>query len=208
MILIVEDNPHLRALWLAVLARAGYAVRGAESGAHAIAVCIETPPDAVVMDLDLPDMSGFALIEEIRPLGTFPIAALSGAEDLGDLSRLGFAEAHTKPITQADMLALVDRLLAERTATMKPIRLLILVAAFSLGLACGGVEEDAVETTAPSSAALTAVGATTNGLPGGGHNCCWRAGTWYTVAACGASVILTPVNLQAHCSCAPVGLWC
>jgi len=50
------------------------------------------------------------------------------------------------------------------------------------------------------------------GLPGGGHNCCWRSGTWSTIVSppsCPApSVPLTPSNLPSHCSCAPVGLWC
>lgn len=50
------------------------------------------------------------------------------------------------------------------------------------------------------------------GFPGGGHNCCWRTGTWSTIVnppSCPApSVPLTSSNLPSHCACAPVGLWC
>jgi CheY-like chemotaxis protein len=110
VILIVEDNAPLRALWVDILQHHGYVARGAGSGGEAIAAAIETIPDLVVMDLDLPDMSGFDLIEQIRPLGSFPIVALTGAE-LGDLSRLGFAETHLKPVFNKDVLAIADRLM-------------------------------------------------------------------------------------------------
>ena len=115
MILVVEDNPHLRQLWVSVLDRAGHAARGASSGGEAIAAAIEVQPDLVVMDLDLPDMSGFDLIAELRPLGSFPIAALTGASDLGTLAHLGFAETHLKPISTTEMVAIADRLLPTMT---------------------------------------------------------------------------------------------
>jgi DNA-binding response OmpR family regulator len=110
MILVVEDNPHLRRLWVSVLDRAGHAVRGASSGGEAIAAAIEILPDLVIMDLDLPDMNGFDLIAELRPLGSFPIVALTGATDLGSLAHLGFAETVTKPIATTEMVALADRM--------------------------------------------------------------------------------------------------
>lgn len=46
------------------------------------------------------------------------------------------------------------------------------------------------------------------GLPGGGHNCCWKPGIWSTIPSCGPPVALTPSNLSSHCSCAPIQLWC
>ncbi|TAL29033.1 MAG: response regulator [Phenylobacterium sp.] len=109
MILIVEDNLYLRRLWLSVLDRAGHAAHGAASGGEAIAAAIEILPDLVITDLDLPDMNGFDLIAELRPLGSFPIVAVTGATDLGSLAHLGFAETVIKPIATTDMVALVDR---------------------------------------------------------------------------------------------------
>ena len=46
------------------------------------------------------------------------------------------------------------------------------------------------------------------GLPGGGHNCCWKSGLWSTIPSCGPPVSLTPTNLFSHCACAPIQLWC
>jgi len=111
MILIVEDNPSLCRLWVDLLSHHGHLVRGANTGSEAVTAAIESMPDLVVMDLDLPDMNGFELIAALRPLGSFPIVALTGAGGLGDLSRLGFAETHIKPMNNAGMLAIADRLL-------------------------------------------------------------------------------------------------
>ena len=112
MILVVEDNPPLMALWLDRLSHHGYAAVGATTGGEAVALAIETTPLLVVMDLDLPDMSGFDLVAALRPLGSFPIVAISGAEfDAAEMRRLGFAENHLKPVYPTQMLAIADRLM-------------------------------------------------------------------------------------------------
>lgn len=51
---------------------------------------------------------------------------------------------------------------------------------------------------------------TSEGLPGGGHCCRWRAGIWNTLStpSCGPSIPLSPANLSSHCACAPIALWC
>jgi len=112
VILIVEDNPPLMALWVDRLQHHGYVAVGATTGREAIGVAIEGTPDLVVMDMNLPDMSGFDLVAALRPLGSFPIVAVTGAElEAAEMTRLGFAETHLKPVFPSAMLAIADRLM-------------------------------------------------------------------------------------------------
>jgi hypothetical protein len=93
---------------------------------------------------------------------------------------------------------------------MNLIRLLALFASCSLlpAFACGG-EPPATAETETTAAPFSVV---PDGLPGGGHFCCWRSGVWSTIVNppnCPApSIALTPSNLASHCSCAPFQLWC
>jgi two-component system OmpR family response regulator len=64
-VLIVEDDADLRNLFRASLALAGFHVREAADGYLALAALEEQTPDAVVLDLGLPRVSGFAVLDEI-----------------------------------------------------------------------------------------------------------------------------------------------
>ena len=64
-VLVVEDDPGLRHMFRISLALAGFAVREASDGYQALAALEEDPPDAVVLDLGLPRVSGFTVLEEI-----------------------------------------------------------------------------------------------------------------------------------------------
>lgn len=63
--LIVEDDPDLRYLFRTSLALAGFHVREAADGYQALAALEEQTPAAVVLDLGLPRVSGFTVLEEI-----------------------------------------------------------------------------------------------------------------------------------------------
>lgn len=58
-ILIVEDDPAIARLLDVYLAQKGYKVRLASRGEEALAICRTTPPDLVVLDVRLPDISGY-----------------------------------------------------------------------------------------------------------------------------------------------------
>jgi DNA-binding response OmpR family regulator len=65
-ILIVEDDMLFQSVYETRLAQEGYDVRVASNGNEALAMIRESPPDLVLLDLMLPGMSGFDLLERVK----------------------------------------------------------------------------------------------------------------------------------------------
>jgi CheY-like chemotaxis protein len=65
-VLVVDDQPELAAMTALVLRRAGHRVRTAASGAEALAALAEAPARVVVLDLDMPGLSGWEVLAAIR----------------------------------------------------------------------------------------------------------------------------------------------
>jgi two-component system, OmpR family, KDP operon response regulator KdpE len=107
-VLIVEDQPELlRALRINLRARQ-YDVLTARTGREALAVALSHPPDAVILDLGLPDIDGTEVIVELRRWSKAPIIVLSGRSSPGD--KIGALDAGaddyvTKPFAMAELLA-------------------------------------------------------------------------------------------------------
>src|SRR6202035_2096614 len=107
-VLIVEDQPELlRALRIHLRARQ-YDVTTARTGREALAVAASQPPDAVILDLGLPDIDGTEVIVELRRWCRAPIIVLSGRASPGDKrgALAGAADDYgTKPFAMAELLA-------------------------------------------------------------------------------------------------------
>jgi two-component system phosphate regulon response regulator PhoB len=65
-VVVVEDDPDLQFLTTLMLTKAGYVVRSYGDAREAVPACIESPPDAVVLDWMLPGMSGIDALRELR----------------------------------------------------------------------------------------------------------------------------------------------
>src|SRR5271166_5434366 len=76
-VLVVDDEPALLRTMDINLRSRGYEVYLATSGHEALAVAARNHPDAVVLDLGLPDMDGFEVIEGLRGWTSVPIIVLS-----------------------------------------------------------------------------------------------------------------------------------
>ena len=66
MVLVVEDDEQLRHLYRSALIEAGYTVRTVEDGIEALRVLDQHLPNAVILDLDLPRLSGRDVGQELR----------------------------------------------------------------------------------------------------------------------------------------------
>jgi two-component system KDP operon response regulator KdpE len=79
-ILVVDDEPQIHRFLAPALNAAGYEPLRAETGRQALAEIARRPPDAVVLDLGLPDIDGQAVLIEARRFYEGPILVLSARE--------------------------------------------------------------------------------------------------------------------------------
>jgi two-component system KDP operon response regulator KdpE len=120
-VLIVEDQPQLlRALRINLRARQ-YEVLVASTGHEALAVAAASPPDAMLLDLGLPDVDGTEVITAFRTWSRAPIIVLSGRISPGD--KIGALDAGaddyvTKPFEMAELLARLRAALRRDDATV------------------------------------------------------------------------------------------
>jgi two-component system, OmpR family, response regulator len=99
--LVIEDDPDIRGLIKAVLARAGFEVRTASSGAEGLAAAAaDSALSLITLDMGLPDMDGHDVARALRALSPAPLLFLTArAEEDDILSGLasGAAAYLTKP---------------------------------------------------------------------------------------------------------------
>ena len=117
LVLVVEDEPHVRALLRTTLGDRGFRVIEAENGAQGLAMAAQSP-DIVLLDLGLPDIDGVALTERLREWLTAPILVISarGRED-DKVAALdaGANDYVTKPFGMGELLARMRVWLRDRT---------------------------------------------------------------------------------------------
>lgn len=109
-VLVVEDDSPLRDMYRKILSVAGFAVTAAEDGIEALERINSDPPDAVVLDLALPRLSGQGVQREMAThpkARTIPIVVVTGT-DTTDLNEADFAYVLKKPIRPSDLVFAVD----------------------------------------------------------------------------------------------------
>jgi two-component system, sensor histidine kinase and response regulator len=106
-ILVVEDDPISRRILAGLLKEEGRVIDTAVNGAEAVAAAKRRPYDAILMDIQMPEMDGFAATRAIRalptPSRTTPVIAMTADADLlqGDEWRdCGMIDFVTKPINR------------------------------------------------------------------------------------------------------------
>jgi CheY-like chemotaxis protein len=112
-ILVVDDNVESAFMMAEVLKRAGHQVRVAVGGNEAIRAAATQAPDAILMDINLPDLGGFEAAKRIRTLmPRVKVIAISGLrvppEMEGDM--LIFEDRLMKPIHPDQLLSKLDEL--------------------------------------------------------------------------------------------------
>ena len=108
-VLVVDDEPAICRFLRTSLSAQGYFVIAAENGAAALDQVRRSSPDIVVLDLGLPDINGFDIIERLRGQGTtVPIVVLSSrGDETGKVKALdlGADDYVTKPFGIDELLA-------------------------------------------------------------------------------------------------------
>ncbi|HEY4559920.1 MAG TPA: hybrid sensor histidine kinase/response regulator [Lysobacter sp.] len=113
-ILVVDDQPaNLRVVGM-LLSRQGYQVVTADSGPKALEICETDPPDLVLLDMMMPGMDGFQVMEEMRAGAappSLPVVFVTAAQDRDLLLRAfdaGAVDYVTKPFLPEELLARVS----------------------------------------------------------------------------------------------------
>ena len=88
-VVIADDHPSFRASARAILEADGFEVVGeADSGATAISAMRSLDPDVLLLDVQLPDMDGFAVLRELELDGGPPAVVLVSSRDVSDYGGL------------------------------------------------------------------------------------------------------------------------
>jgi signal transduction histidine kinase len=101
-VLVVEDNPDALAAMGSMLELDGHGVSRAVDGERGLALLLEELPDAAIVDIGLPGLSGYEVARRARRAGyagkLFALSGYSGAQDVAKAQRHGFDAHLAKPV--------------------------------------------------------------------------------------------------------------
>jgi DNA-binding response OmpR family regulator len=122
LVLVVEDEREIGALMREFLEADGFAVVNAESASTVLKAIDVEPPDCVLLDIMLPDESGFDLCRRIREHSDVPVLFLSARDTDADKLRglgLGADDYIVKSATPAEVVARVKAVVRRSSAAAK-----------------------------------------------------------------------------------------
>jgi two-component system KDP operon response regulator KdpE len=118
-LLLVDDEPQIRRVLQTTLCEAGYAVILAKNGQEGIDTVVREHPDLVLLDINLPDMSGFDACKMIRMSFAGPILMVTvrnSVRDKIDALDAGADDYIVKPFAMGELLARVRAALRRSSA--------------------------------------------------------------------------------------------
>jgi DNA-binding response OmpR family regulator len=113
-ILIVDDEAAVRDAVDVMLSLEGHAVIHAEDGVKALESIKKNLPDLVICDIEMPNLKGFDVLEELRKnhaISNIPIIFLTGKTDISYLvqaMQLNVNDFLTKPFTEQELVAAIN----------------------------------------------------------------------------------------------------
>ena len=126
-ILLADDDPSWISLAEATLRSHGLVCHTATDGLNALRLARQLLPDVIVLDVKMPRMDGFEVLETIRReplLEALPVALLTGCDDTQEVSRgaeLGADDYLVKPLSPTVLLNRVKRLLSAAPSRVHPV---------------------------------------------------------------------------------------
>lgn len=109
-IMVVDDEQAILSLLSRILESEGYSVVGAADGKSALALLKRQEPDLAILDIMMPGLNGFQVLELIRQHSDIPIIMLTGNREvtaLRDAVALGADDYLRKPFSTRELLARV-----------------------------------------------------------------------------------------------------
>lgn len=126
-VLIVDDNPQNLELLEAYLEDVpGVATLRATSGADALELIAQSPPDLLLLDVMMPRMSGFEVCKQLKAdarTAAIPIVLVTALNEFADEQRgreVGADDFLSKPVNRHELISRVQRLLARAGSTARP----------------------------------------------------------------------------------------
>ena len=113
-ILVIEDDPDIRGLVVALVERAGMRASEAADGRAGVRAFFEQRPDLVVLDIGLPELDGWQVLARIRDLSEVPVLMLTAeGEQVQKVRGLedGADDYVTKPFGREELVARINALL-------------------------------------------------------------------------------------------------
>jgi two-component system KDP operon response regulator KdpE len=144
-VLVVDDEPQIRRALAINLEARGYVVHHAATGEEALRVAGARHPDAVVLDLGLPDVDGIDVVRGLRSWSRVPIVILSvrdGERDKVEALDAGADDYVTKPFGMDELLARLRAAL--RRAAPEDAEPVVATDAFTIDLAAHTAVRDGV----------------------------------------------------------------
>jgi DNA-binding response OmpR family regulator len=110
-VLVVDDDADIRGLLRELLERAGYEVVESSNGRDGLRTLYSTSPDLVLLDISMPELDGWQMLERIRDVSDVPVIMLTArAAELEKVRGLqaGADDYVTKPFGRQELLARVE----------------------------------------------------------------------------------------------------
>jgi two-component system KDP operon response regulator KdpE len=124
IVLVVDDEPQIRRLLRNGLVPHGFETAEAADGGEALRLAATLKPSLIVLDLGLPDIDGFTVLERVREWSDVPIIILSVRSREGEKVRaleLGADDYVTKPFGMAEFLARIRAALRRHQPATAPL---------------------------------------------------------------------------------------
>jgi sigma-B regulation protein RsbU (phosphoserine phosphatase) len=125
-VLVIDDDDHVRRAFGRILSTAGYRVSMAASGAQGLEALRESAPSAVLVDLNMPGLSGLEVLSEMAVKhAEIPVIVISGTgviDDVVQALRRGAWDYVMKPIEDSRLLVKAVRRVVERASLLRENR--------------------------------------------------------------------------------------
>jgi CheY-like chemotaxis protein len=115
-VLVVDDEQGIITVLRIKLGHSGYQVVTTTSGAEAIEICRTQHPDIMLLDILMPGVNGFEVLEEIHGFSKVPIVAFTAQKDVAESAMKKGADGYiTKPFDPDRLVEKIEAILSRNT---------------------------------------------------------------------------------------------